>query len=188
MLTRSKILSLLLIVSVGLNLFFIGALTTRLVMRSGIAPMPSSLSWIIRGLDQDTRVDMEPELRAYERSNRSLRAKMFAAQQEVNRQLSAQALNSEATSAAFKELRQASELFQQASHEQTIKVFSELNPADRITAIEFLHQIRGPFNSRAGSRPGSRPGFRRGGRPGFDPTDSAPRPRPGERPDNNQNL
>jgi hypothetical protein len=97
---------------------------------------------------------------------------MIEAQREVNRLMASSEFDNDAITAAFADLRAASEAYGARSHEQTITILSELTEAERQAANNFVRR-RGPregFSGFGGPGPdGFRPprpdGFRDGGRP-----------------------
>lgn len=160
--TRRRLLILALFVSVAINLFFIGGVGYRMLTfedRGSARPLPPNLGWIIRDLPDQRRAQLADTIRAGAESIRPLRREVFASQRRVNELMAAEQFDSQALQAAFAELRQASDRYQQATQEQTVAILAELTPEERQSAREFVR--------RRGTRDGySRDGYGGPGRPG----------------------
>lgn len=161
--TKNKILLSGLLVSIAINLFFIGGIAYRVANfqgeRSG-RPLPPNVGWVVRDLDESRRTELEPQLRASFEEINPIRREMIEAQRQVNSLMSAQPFDAAALDAAFAALREANIRYQSLSHEQTSELFGLLTEEERLAALEFV-QRRGPRDGRDGfrGRDGG-PGFR----------------------------
>ena len=173
--TRRNGLIVALLLSLGLNLFLLGAIGSRMgTVRDfrDARPLPPNLSWIIRDLDEARQLQLTNMIEPLAAEIIPLRLAMIEAQREVNRLMASSEFDKDAITAAFADLRAASETYGARSHEQTITILSELTAAERQAATNFVRR-RGPrdgFSGFGGPGPdGFRPprpnGFRDGGRP-----------------------
>ena len=167
---RRRLLLLALFVSIAVNLFFIGGVGYRMARfedRGGARPLPPNLGWIVRDLPDQRREQLADEIRDGAERIRPLRRAVFASQRRVNELMAATEFDAEALQAAFAELRQASDRYQQATQDQTVAILAELTPEERQSAREFVR--------RRGTREGySRDGYGGPVRPGS-PDDGPPR-------------
>ncbi len=65
--TKNKLFLFGLLVSMSINLFFVGGIAYRVMNfqdeRSG-RPLPPNVGWIVRDLDPERRTELEPQLQA----------------------------------------------------------------------------------------------------------------------------
>ena len=173
--TKRNVLIMALLMSLGLNLFLLGAIGSRMGNVNDLRdarPLPPNLSWIIRDLDEARQQQLTSTIEPLAAEIIPLRLAMIEAQREVNRLMASSEFDNDAITAAFADLRAASEAYGARSHEQTIAILSELTEAERQSATNFVRR-RGPrdgFSGFGGPGPdGFRPplpnGFRDGGRP-----------------------
>ena len=183
---RRNLLIAGLVLSVAINLFFLGAIGSRINRYQDFRearPLPPNLSWIIRDLEEDRQQELISIMEPLAAEIVPLRNEMIEAQREVNRLMASSDFDEAAIAAAFANLREAPSAYGALSHEQTIAVLSELTAEERQAANAFVRR-RGPrdgFGGGPGFRPpgpdgsrGDRP--RRGDRP--PPPDGAPPPNP----------
>lgn len=172
---RRNVLMMALLLSLGFNLFLLGAIGSRMGSVSDFRdarPLPPNLSWIIRDLDEDRQQELTSVIEPLATEIIPLRLAMIEAQREVNRLMAWSEFDNDAISTAFADLRAASEAYGARSHEQTIAILGELTEAERQAATNFVRR-RGPrdgFSGFGGPGPdGFRPprpsGFRDEGRP-----------------------
>ena len=182
--SKRNLLIIGLLFSVGVNLFLLGAIGSRLGSVRNFRearPLPPNLSWIIRDLDESRQQELVTLIEPLADEIIPLRLAMLQAQREVNNLMSASDFDADALAAAFADLRAASEAYGALSHQQTITILNELTEAERQAATEFVRR-RGPrdgfggFNGpgQDGFRPPRPDGFRRGER--RPPPDGAPPP------------
>ena len=175
--TKNKILLLGLLLSLSINLFFVGGIAYRVANfqgeRSG-RPLPPNVGWVVRDLEESRRTELEPQLRQSFEAIGPIRREMMNAQRQVNDLMSAQPFDASELNTAFASLREASIRYQALSHAQTSDILGLLSEEERQAALEFV-QRRGPRDGRDGSRrrdggPGSRgPGGPDGQRPSPSP-------------------
>ena len=176
--SKRNLLIAVLFLSLGINLFLLGAIGSRLGSLRNFRearPLPPNLSWIIRDLDQIRQQELVSMIQPLADEIVPLRLAMLQAQREVNSLMSASEFDAEALDAAFADLRAASEAYGALSHQQTITILNELTEEERQAATDFVRR-RGPrdgfsgFDRSGGPGPdGFRPprpdGFRNGDRP-----------------------
>ena len=176
--TKNKIFLLGLLVSISINLFFIGGIAYRVAnfqADRSFRPLPPNIGWVVRDLDESRRAELEPQLRASFEEINPIRREMIEAQRLVNGLMSAQPFDAAALDAAFASLREANIRYQALSHEQTSELFGLLSEDERQAALEFV-QRRGPRDGRDGFRDrDGGPGFRGNRGP-----DSRPLPQPAD--------
>tara|TARA_B110000503_G_scaffold22573_1_gene34988 strand:+ start:3207 stop:3791 length:585 start_codon:yes stop_codon:yes gene_type:complete len=136
-----------LIVSIAVNLFFIGGIAFRFyLMHSSMnagRPLPPNISWLVRDLAPERQEEMRAKLKERGMEGRAARIRMFKAQRESNRLMTADPFDAEALAAAFTALRDAANEYQRLSHLQTAEILNELSVDERRKAVEFINR-RGP--------------------------------------------
>jgi len=143
MINRARIKTVVLVISLALNLLVVGGITTR-IMTKEARPIPPNLAWILENLGEDTKAELFPQLEEFWDSSRPLRRAIFRAQRRVNELMVQEPMDRPAIAAAFEELRQASQTYQKLSHEQTTEIFELLTPQQRVAAMQFLEDRRDP--------------------------------------------
>lgn len=147
-LNRKSIMLLAVILSVTLNLFFVGALAARYMDRPERPSEPPSMRWVMRDLDPATRERLRPQMGMFGDSLRPLRGEMFRTQRQVNELLAAETLDQQAVEQAFLRLREANLRYQELSHQQLVQVMAELDSEQRIRAMRFMMNRRSPDGDR----------------------------------------
>jgi len=164
---RNKLTLLVLLFSVGINLFLVGGIFYRVTLHPefGPRPMPRNVSWIVRDLTEIRQQELMPLLERNRQESESLRRDMFIAQRQVNDLMARSNFDSDELNSAFTALRNASADYQKISHQQTVDILSRLTEAERKLAQEFL-QRRGPRGGpdRGNFQPRP-PGFNSNGEP-----------------------
>lgn len=164
-----------LLLSAGLNLFFVGGIAYRasvfgLDPDTSARPLPPSMGWLVDDLEPTRRQELREGLRERGMEGRAARAAMVRAQREVNRLMATEPFDASALEAAFSTLREAADAYQSTAHAQTVAALSKLSAEERLAALKFLER-RGP-RERGGDGPrGNRPDGgtpHPGGRPGPD--------------------
>ena len=167
-----------LFVSLGINLFLLGAIGSRLGNIRNFRearPLPPNLSWIIRDLDETRQQELVSLIQPLADEIVPLRLAMLQAQREVNSLMSASDFDADSLNAAFADLRAASEAYGAISHQQTITILNELTEEELQAATDFVRR-RGPRDGfggfdrtggpgQNGFRPPRPDGFRNGDRP-----------------------
>lgn len=143
MISRARIMTVVLVISLAFNLLIVGGITTR-IMSKDARPIPPNLGWIMDNLGEETRAELFPRLEEFWDSSRPLRRAIFRAQRQVNELMVQEPMDHTAIATAFEELRQASLEYQKVSHEQTTQIFELLTPEQRVAALKFLEDRREP--------------------------------------------
>src|SRR5690606_25427875 len=143
MISRARVKTVVLVISLALNLLVVGGITTR-IMTKEARPIPPNLGWIMDNLGEETKAELFPQLEEFWDSSRPLRRAIFRAQRQVNELMVQEPMDRPAVAAAFEQLRQASLAYQKVSHEQTTQVFELLTPEQRVAALKFLEDRRDP--------------------------------------------
>ncbi|MBT3530232.1 MAG: periplasmic heavy metal sensor [Gammaproteobacteria bacterium] len=151
---RNKLINVVLIVSLAINLVFIGGIAFRYSNMDRLEssrPLPPNVGWIVRDLSDVRREELDPLLRQSFEEVRPLRMEMVAAQREVNQLMSARPFDAAGLTQAFRTLREVNVRYQAMSHEQTGTILDELSEEERQMAMEFVER-RGPRDGRDGFR------------------------------------
>jgi len=151
MINRRRLMTWLMVVSLGFNLLVVGGITARVMIHSEGRPIPPNLSWILDDLSEETRAALRPQMREFGEVMWPLRRAMFRAQREVNDLMIEEPMNKEAIAVAFDELRKASLEYQETTHAQTIEIFELLTPEQRRLALSFMNDRRDPQDFRRDS-------------------------------------
>ncbi|MDP3517770.1 MAG: periplasmic heavy metal sensor [Pseudohongiella sp.] len=154
-LNRKNVLIWIVVVSVSINLFFVGTLTARYLEMRNTSAAPVNMRWVMRDLEPAEREQLLPQIRAQNDVLRPLRMDMFRAQREVNQLLAADPVDQPAVLEAFARLREVNLRYQQLSHEQLTSVFAQLTPMQRQRAFRFMSERGDPMEG--GGRPGPGP-------------------------------
>ena len=177
--TKKRFLLVGLLLSISINLFFVGGIAYRIANFDGERfgrPLPPNVGWVVRDLEESRRSELEPQLRESFEAIYSIRREMMNAQQQVNNLMSAQPFDATALNIAFAALREANIRYQELSHDQTSEILGLLSEEERQAALEFV-QRRGPRDGRDGfrGRDGG-PGHRRPGGPNGQRSPPSPPP------------
>ena len=150
---KTKLILFALLVSVAVNLFFIGAIGYRAYRFQEFSgrPFPPNVGWIVRDLSEERRTELASFRERSAEEIGPMRGQMFAAQRQVNQLMAAPEFDSAAINRAFAELRDVNLRYQALSHEQSIALLNALTTQERQMALEFLNR-RGPRNGRDGFR------------------------------------
>lgn len=155
--TRRNLLLIVLLISVGANLFFIGGISYRTLTMNQVRdarPLPPNLGWLVRDLSEERRAELDDIIRSSAADVRPMRNEIFTAQRTVNELMSAEPFDADALRSAFAELRSASNRYQERTQSQIAAILERLTPEERFAAQEFVRQL-GPRDARPG--PGRRP-------------------------------
>lgn len=154
--TKTKAVLLTLLLSLALNLFFIGGILYRIsdFREFGPRPMPPNVSWIVRDLEESRQQELAPLLEQGRSDANQIRREMFAAQRRVDELMASPTYDPQELDLAFDELRRHSLEYQELTHRQMLQILGELSAEERATAREFK-QRRGPRDGyrRNGNRP-----------------------------------
>ena len=151
--TRRRALNILLVISLGANLLVFGGMGARYFDTPNDRPTPPNLFWVLRNLEEDTQARLRPVLEKYADEIRPMRAALFQAQREVNNLLTEDPLNTDQIASAFAALRAAGMQYQDRSHEQTLEIFAQMNPEERVNAMRYIQErSRAPRDNRDENR------------------------------------
>ena len=159
-LTQKNGLLWIVVVSLSINLFFIGTLASRYVDSQDSSAAPVNMRWVMRDMEPQARELLLPQINTQNEELRPLRMQMFRAQREVNLLLAADPVDQPAVLEAFGRLREANMLYQELSHQQLTSIFAQLTPEQRQRAFRFMSERRNPYDGggRSGPDPGPGPG------------------------------
>ena len=146
---RRCVVKWVLIVSLSLNLLVFGGITARILIDPDGRPLPPNLAWILDDLDAETLARLEPKMDEYRAASRPLLGEVFRAQAGVNALLAEEPLNVEALDEAFDELREVSMRFLEITQQQTVEIFAQITPEQRLQAMSFMRERRDPEQSRS---------------------------------------
>lgn len=151
MINRRRLMTWLMVISLGFNLLVVGGITARVMLHSEGRPIPPNLSWILDELGEETRAALRPKMREFGEIMWPLRGELFRAQRKVNELMIEEPMNKEAIALAFDELRKASLEYQETTHAQTIEIFEMLTVEQRELALSFMNDRRDPLDFRRGN-------------------------------------
>lgn len=133
--------TIILVCSLAVNLLFAGAIIgNALRSHKHGGPMPGGLGWIVRHLDDDTRQTLRPIFETHRQETLPLLREMRSAQQAFETALLDPDVNEQELAQTLSRLRTTSAAFQEAMHEQMVRVISQLGPAERKKVAQYLHQ------------------------------------------------
>jgi len=150
---RSQLILSALVLSLALNLIFIGGISYRTSNFRSLSQtlFTPNIGWVVRDLSEGRQAELEPILLRSNEEIRPRRTEMFTTQRRVNGLIASDNFEADALNEAFTQLRIVSNRYQQLSHEQTIALLSELTLEERRTAREFM-QRGGPRRDRESRR------------------------------------
>ena len=119
---RGKLLLVILIISLAINLVFIGGISYRIsaFRDAPLRPFPPNIGWAVRDLSEERQAELAPILDASNEEMLPMRAEMFQTTRLVYELMRSDDFNAEELRAAFRELRNASNRYQELSHEQSL--------------------------------------------------------------------
>lgn len=145
---RRRALNIVLVISLALNLLVFGGIAARMLWSPNGRPIPPNLFWVLERLDDDAQTRLRPTMQAFSEEMRPIRFTLYRAQRDVNDLLTEDPLNSEAIAAAFEKLRDAGLEYQDIAHRQTLAIFGELTPEQRVSAMRFIQERSRPPGER----------------------------------------
>lgn len=145
---RRRVFNVVLVISLALNLLVFGGIAARMMWSPEGRPIPPNLFWVLERLDDEAQARLRPTMQAFSDEMRPIRYTLFQAQQGVNELLTEDPLNSEAIAAAFEKLRNAGLEYQDIAHRQTLAIFGELSPEQRVEAMRFIQERSRPPGER----------------------------------------
>ena len=145
---RSRALNVIVVISLALNLLVFGGIGARMLWPPEGRPIPPNLFWVLERLDDEAQARLRPTMQAFSDEMRPIRYTLYSAQQDVNALLTEDPLNKEAIAAAFEKLRSAGLEYQDIAHRQTLAIFGELSPEQRVSAMRFIQERSRPPGER----------------------------------------
>jgi uncharacterized membrane protein len=127
-----------LIISLAINLLFIGVLAGKLASRPHSGPMPRHLGWMLRDLDPSIRQQLRPQMQAHAEQVRPLRLSLRQAQRNLRSVLATDPLDEDGLAAALSQLQKASSGLQLSMHKEMITLAKQLGPEQRTRIAHFL--------------------------------------------------
>jgi len=132
--SRTALFKVVLILSIALNLVFVGAIAGHFLAR----PAPPHFGWMVREMDQQTREQIEPVLRERRVKSRELRNKLRTAQRHFHQLINEPELDREKVATALAQLRVSSGNFQKALHTDMLDILETLEPEQRHKVARLL--------------------------------------------------
>lgn len=145
---RRRALNVVLVISLALNLLVLGGIATRILESPDGRPIPPNLFWVLEQLDDEAQTRLRPTMQTFSDEMRPIRYTLYQAQRDVNDLLTEDPLNSEAIAAAFEKLRDAGLEYQDIAHRQTLAIFGDLTPEQRVSAMRFIQERSRPPGER----------------------------------------
>jgi uncharacterized membrane protein len=139
---KSRILSISIVLSVTLNLLFVGAVVGRFMQGAPSRPMSSHLGGVLRDLDDEARDKIRPVLENQAETIRPLRREMRQAQRQFRKLLVEESFDEGALEESLSQLRHASEQYQSGMHHQMLLVLKDLEPEQRRRVARLLMRSR----------------------------------------------
>lgn len=141
--TRSRLLTIALIVSLTINLLFLGAFIGHRIWGSKKHHFPPHFGWMIRHLDETTRDELKPVIKRQAKQLEPLHEEMREAQRRFNEALTSEPLDEEALNRAITDVRETSAAFQAAMHDQAMLLIKHMNVEERKRIARYLRHRRG---------------------------------------------
>jgi uncharacterized membrane protein len=148
---KRRLVGIAFVLSVSLNLLFVGAIIGRVMSGSHSRSMSPPLGWVMRNLDAETRKKIQPGLESQAKVVAPLREEMHAARREFAQLLNEQDLDEVALKKSLGRLRKASGEYQSLMHEHMVLVLKDIEPEQRGRVSRFL--MRNPGGRQHRRRP-----------------------------------
>ena len=145
---RRRALNVVLVISLALNILVFGGMVARMLSSPSGRPIPPNLFWVLERLDDEAQARLRPTMQTFSDEMRPIRYTLYQAQRDVNELLTEDPLNSEAIAVAFEKLRDAGLEYQDIAHRQTLAIFGDLTPEQRVTAMRFIQERSRPPGER----------------------------------------
>lgn len=140
--TRGRLITIALLVSLALNLLFIGAFIGHRIRGAGTHQFPPHFGWMIRNLDDETRDELKPVIERQRKQLTPLRQQMREAQIRFNAALATDPLDEEKLDKAITDLRETSAKFQAAMHDQAMFLIRHMDVEEREKVARYLRHRR----------------------------------------------
>ncbi len=156
--TQTRLLLLAFVVSLGLNLFFVGGIAYRInrIDEFSGRPLPPNVNWMVRDLSEARRAELQALMQSSAEEILPVRLRLFEAQRRANELMANPDYNAALLDEAFTELRNANLQYQEISHRHSVAVLNQLTESERRAAVELINR-RGPrdgHDRRNGDGPG----------------------------------
>jgi|TARA_B100001964_G_C14204740_1_gene587532 uncharacterized membrane protein len=148
---KNRLIAMAFVLSVSLNLLFIGAIAGRHMSGPHPRDMAPPLGRVLRDLDEDTRNELQPRLEDHARIIAPLREEMNAARSEFRKLLSKKEIDEVALQKSLSRLHMASDDFQSTMLDQMVMILKDLEPEQRKKVSRFL--IHFPEDGKRRRRP-----------------------------------
>jgi uncharacterized membrane protein len=155
---KKILLVTLLVLSIGLNLVFVGVVAGRHLF--DMAPGRAHFEWMTQEVSEETRSKLRSSMREHMRESRPVRRELREAQDQLRTAISTEEYVEADVVARLAEVRRASAELQESMHEQMVENLRHLAPEERSHVLGIMmRQDRGrhgpqPQHAR---RPGSPP-------------------------------
>lgn len=140
--TRGRLITVAFLVSLTINLLFIGAFIGHRMRGAGTHQFPPHFGWMIRNLDDETRDELKPVLERQREQLIPLRQKMREAQIRFNEALVRDPLDEAKLNKAITDLRETSAKFQAAMHDQAMFLIKHMDAEEREKVARYLRHRR----------------------------------------------
>ncbi len=138
---KTRWLTLLLLVSLGINLLLAGTYAGWVMSRGKMLHIPPEFGWMIREMKSDaTREEIHPLLTKHNKQMRPIRREIGIAQRNFNKLLVEPELDEEAMAESLRRLRDASSQYQVEMHKMMLQILSTLNVEERNKISHYLQK------------------------------------------------
>ena len=134
-LTRSKLLIIALVVSIGINLLILGSMIGRELRQGPPTQTPPNLGWLMPDRKPSVRFKLCARLKENSANIGKLRNNIREAQQNFRKMAMAEPLDETAVRMALEEVRASHFAFQEMMHSEMVDIIGELDVPDRRKAI-----------------------------------------------------
>ncbi|MCB1647499.1 MAG: periplasmic heavy metal sensor [Pseudomonadales bacterium] len=127
-----------LVISVTLNLLFVGAVIGRMMSHPPEHRLPPHLGWMMRGIDETRQAGLKDQLQSYGEAIRPLRNNMRDAVDDFRRIISDPDSQEADMAAALSRMRSANNDYQTRMHDMMLEILVQLAPDQRERVARFL--------------------------------------------------
>ena len=147
---KRVLLTTLLVISMGLNLLFVGVVVGRYLL--GMSPDRAHFEWMTQEVSEDTRRRLRTAVREHMQESLPARIKLRKAQHQLRSAVTSNEYVEADVVARLAEVRRASVDLQESMHEQMVKNFRELSPEERSHVLGIVMRVvnKGQGGSRSG--------------------------------------
>jgi uncharacterized membrane protein len=155
---KKILLVTVLVISIGLNLVFVGVVVGRHLF--GMPPGRAHFEWMTQEVSEETRSKLRSSMREHMQESRPVRRELREAQDHLRTAISTDQYVEADVAARLAEIRRASAELQESMHEQMVENLRHLAPEERSHVLGMMMRQgrgrRGPQPQHPG-RPGSPP-------------------------------